>query len=110
MVFLPDESRGLPPPPIVNRNSVWMGLVGWAVALVDNAFNRRPVIRAGLHRQVLYATVGWCVGYYISKRADYIHAKLDRDLMEYIRQHPEDFKEKDKKILAEVLEDFHPIR
>lgn len=49
---------------------------------------------AGVHRQVLYATVGWCVGYYISKRADYIHAKLDRDLMEYIRQHPEDFKEK----------------
>ncbi|XP_043360018.1 NADH dehydrogenase [ubiquinone] 1 subunit C2 isoform X1 [Dermochelys coriacea] len=94
MVFLPDESRGLPPPPIANRNSVWLGLVGWASALVDNAFNRRPVIRAGVHRQVLYATVGWCVGYYISKRADYIHAKLDRDLMEYMRQHPEDFKEK----------------
>ncbi|XP_065270056.1 NADH dehydrogenase [ubiquinone] 1 subunit C2 isoform X1 [Emys orbicularis] len=94
MVFLPDESRGLPPPRIVNKNSVWLGLVGWASALLDNAFNRRPVVRAGVHRQVLYATVGWCVGYYLSKRADYIHAKLDRELMEYIRQHPEDFKEK----------------
>lgn len=26
------------------------------------------------------------------KRADYIHAKLDRELFEYVRHHPEDFK------------------
>uniref|UniRef100_K7F922 NADH:ubiquinone oxidoreductase subunit C2 n=1 Tax=Pelodiscus sinensis TaxID=13735 RepID=K7F922_PELSI len=65
---------------------------------------------AGVHRQLLYTTVGWYLGYYLSKRADYNCAKRDRDLMEYIRHHPEDFKEKDKKTLAEVLEDFHPIR
>ncbi|KAH1186792.1 NADH dehydrogenase [ubiquinone] 1 subunit C2-like [Mauremys mutica] len=110
MVFLPDESRGLPPPPIVNRNSVWLGLLGWGSALLDNAFRRRPMIRAGFHRQALCFTVGWCVGYYCSKRADYIYAKLDRELMEYIKQHPEDFKEKDKKTLAEVLNKFYPVR
>lgn len=44
-----------------------------------------------MHRQVLFATVGWFVGYYLTKRADYIHAKLDRELFEYVRHHPEDF-------------------
>uniref|UniRef100_A0A8C8AHL8 Uncharacterized protein n=1 Tax=Otus sunia TaxID=257818 RepID=A0A8C8AHL8_9STRI len=47
MAFLPDESRSLPPPPLVNKGSVWLGLVGWMAALLDNGFNRRPIIRAG---------------------------------------------------------------
>ncbi|XP_074837374.1 NADH dehydrogenase [ubiquinone] 1 subunit C2 [Carettochelys insculpta] len=110
MAFLPDESRSLPPPPIVNRNSVWLGLIGWWSALLDNVCNRRPFIRAGVHRQILYATVGWYIGYFLSKRADYIHAKVDRELMEYIKQHPDDFKEKEKRTLASVLEPFYPIR
>ncbi|NXY91194.1 NDUC2 dehydrogenase, partial [Alcedo cyanopectus] len=92
MVFLPDESRSLPPPNIVNRASVWLGLTGWIAALLDNGFNHRPIIRAGVHRQALFATVGWFVGYYLTKRMDYMHAKLDRDLFEYVRHHPEDFK------------------
>ncbi|NXD83480.1 NDUC2 dehydrogenase, partial [Halcyon senegalensis] len=96
MVFLPDESRSLPPPPIVNKASVWLGLTGWVAALLDNCFNQRPgdipPSAAGVHRQILFTTVGWFVGYYLVKRMDYMHAKLDRDLFEYIRHHPEDFK------------------
>ncbi|NWR56947.1 NDUCR dehydrogenase, partial [Bucorvus abyssinicus] len=96
MVFLPDESRSLPPPPIVNRASVWLSLTGWVAALLDNGYNHRPSAipapAAGVHRQVLFATVGWFVGYHLAKRTDYIHAKLDRELFEYIRHHPEDFK------------------
>ncbi|NXV77681.1 NDUC2 dehydrogenase, partial [Atlantisia rogersi] len=46
----------------------------------------------GVHRQVLFTTVGWFVGYYLTKRTDYVYAKVDRELLEYVRQHPEDFK------------------
>ncbi|NXT79260.1 NDUC2 dehydrogenase, partial [Zapornia atra] len=46
----------------------------------------------GVHRQVLFTTVGWFAGYYLAKRTDYIYAKVDRELLEYVRQHPEDFK------------------
>uniref|UniRef100_A0A8B9DV31 NADH dehydrogenase [ubiquinone] 1 subunit C2 n=1 Tax=Anser cygnoides TaxID=8845 RepID=A0A8B9DV31_ANSCY len=46
----------------------------------------------GVHRQVLFATVGWVVGYFLAKRTEYIHAKQDREMFEYIRHHPEDFK------------------
>ncbi|KAM6099611.1 NADH dehydrogenase [ubiquinone] 1 subunit C2 [Theristicus caerulescens] len=110
MVFLPDESRSLPPPPLLNKGSAWLGLAGWVAALLDNGFNHRPVIRAGVHRQVLFTTVGWFVGYYLTKRAEYVHAKLDRDLFEYIRQHPEDFKAAEKRRIGELLEDFYPNR
>ncbi|KFV00652.1 NADH dehydrogenase [ubiquinone] 1 subunit C2, partial [Tauraco erythrolophus] len=65
---------------------------------------------AGVHRQVLYATVGWFVGYYLTKRMEYMHAKVDRELFEYVRHHPEDFKTAEKKRIGELLEDFHPIR
>ncbi|NXL29352.1 NDUC2 dehydrogenase, partial [Glaucidium brasilianum] len=92
MVFLPDESRSLPPPSLVNKCSVWLGLTGWLAAVLDNGFNRRPMIRAGVHRQILFTTVGWFVGYYLLKRTEYVYAKLDRELLEYVRHHPEDFK------------------
>ncbi|NXF09628.1 NDUC2 dehydrogenase, partial [Smithornis capensis] len=92
MAFLPDEVRSLPPPPLFNRVSAWLGFVGWLTALMDNSFNRRPVLRAGVHRQLLFTTVGWFVGYYLMKRSDYFYAKLDRELLEYVRHHPEDFK------------------
>ncbi|NWI11809.1 NDUC2 dehydrogenase, partial [Crypturellus soui] len=65
---------------------------------------------AGVHRQILFTTVGWFVGYHMVKRAEYLHAKQDRELFEYVRQHPEDFKLKEKKKVGEILEDFHPIR
>ncbi|NXS57122.1 NDUCR dehydrogenase, partial [Brachypteracias leptosomus] len=92
MVFLPDEARSLPPPSLLNTSSVWLGLTGWFAALLDNGFNHRPVIRAGVHRQILFTTVGWVAGYYLSKRMEYMHAKVDRELFEYVRHHPEDFK------------------
>ncbi|KAM6288462.1 NADH dehydrogenase [ubiquinone] 1 subunit C2 [Spheniscus humboldti] len=110
MAFLPDESRSLPPPPLLNKVSAWLGLAGWVAALLDNGFNHRPVFRAGVHRQILFTTVGWFVGYYLLKRTEYIHAKLDRELFEYVRQHPEDFKAAEKKRIGELLEDFNPVR
>ncbi|NXC01005.1 NDUC2 dehydrogenase, partial [Orthonyx spaldingii] len=92
MAFLPDESRSLPPPPLLNKGSAWLGFAGWMAALGDNSFNHRPVFRAGIHRQILFATVGWFVGYQLIKRTEYMYAKVDRELFEYIRHHPEDFK------------------
>ncbi|NXH80525.1 NDUC2 dehydrogenase, partial [Edolisoma coerulescens] len=65
----------------------------------------------GVHRQVLLATLGWFVGYQLVKRAEYMHAKVDRELFEYIRHHPGDFRSAtEKKRIGELLEDFHPIR
>ncbi|NP_001383923.1 NADH dehydrogenase [ubiquinone] 1 subunit C2 isoform 1 [Gallus gallus] len=110
MPFLPDEARSLPPPPLVNKGSVWLGLTGWLAALLDNGFAQRPVLRAGVHRQILFITVGWFTGYFLVKRAEYVHAKLDRELLDYVRRHPEDFKEAEKKRIGELLEDFYPIR
>lgn len=46
---------------------------------------------SGVHRQVLLTTVGWFLGYYLTKYENYMNAKLDRDVREYIKQHPEDF-------------------
>lgn len=51
MPFLPDEARSLPPPPLVNKGSVWLGLTGWLAALLDNGFAHRPVLRAGKGRR-----------------------------------------------------------
>ncbi|NXB56515.1 NDUC2 dehydrogenase, partial [Struthidea cinerea] len=66
---------------------------------------------AGVHRQVLLATLGWFVGYQLVKRAEYMHAKVDRELFGYVRHHPVDFHSTtEKKRTGELLEDFHPIR
>ncbi|NXU31833.1 NDUC2 dehydrogenase, partial [Thalassarche chlororhynchos] len=102
MVFLPDESRSLPPPPLLNKGS---GRVGtkvsgggwgkWGAHLGPGDGPRQGDVSlpaAGVHRQILFTTVGWFVGYYLAKRTEYVHAKLDRELFEYVRQHPEDFK------------------
>ncbi|XP_066846071.1 NADH dehydrogenase [ubiquinone] 1 subunit C2 isoform X2 [Anser cygnoides] len=110
MAFLPEEARALPPPPLVNKVSAWLGAAGWAAALLGNGFSQRPVLTAGVHRQVLFATVGWVVGYFLAKRTEYIHAKQDREMFEYIRHHPEDFKTAGKKRIGELLEDFIPNR
>ncbi|XP_078078492.1 NADH dehydrogenase [ubiquinone] 1 subunit C2 [Mustelus asterias] len=110
MALLPDRAKALPPPGIVNRNSVWLGIIGWATAVLQNGVNRRPPLKAGVHRQLLYATVGWFLGYYLTKVENYKTAKFDQEMMEYIKHHPADFPEKEKKTYAEILEDFHPIR
>ncbi|NXQ63526.1 NDUC2 dehydrogenase, partial [Anthoscopus minutus] len=91
MAFLPDESRSLPPPPLLNKGSVWLGFMGWLSALLDNAFNQRPVFRSGVHRQILFATLGCVVGYHLVKRTEYVYAKVDREMFEYMRHHPVDF-------------------
>ncbi|NWR89422.1 NDUC2 dehydrogenase, partial [Furnarius figulus] len=64
----------------------------------------------GVHRQILFTTVGCFVGYYLTKRTDYIYAKVDREMFEYVRHHPEDFKTAEKKRIGELLEDFYPVR
>ncbi|KAJ7990176.1 hypothetical protein DPEC_G00297600 [Dallia pectoralis] len=106
----PDEARSLPPPGIVNRSSVWLGLVGWCTAMMQNAVNRRPAMKSGLHRQVLAVSIGWFLGYHLTKYENYTYARLDRDMDEYVRLHPERFVEKKKKTFAEMLEPFTPIR
>ncbi|CAN9510934.1 unnamed protein product [Ophioblennius macclurei] len=110
MGIFPDEGKVLPPPGIVNRNSVWLSAVGWMTAMLQNAVNHRPPIASGVHRQVLMATVGWFIGYHITKYENYKYAKLDRDMNEYIRLHPEGFAPKEKKTFAEIVEPFNPIR
>ncbi|XP_041089026.1 NADH dehydrogenase [ubiquinone] 1 subunit C2 [Polyodon spathula] len=110
MVLLPDEAKGLPPPGILNRNSAWFGLVGWFSAMLHNGLNRRPALRSGVHRQLLLASIGWFVGYHLTKYENYTYARLDRDMREYIRLHPDEFQHKDKRTYAEVLENFTPIR
>ncbi|XP_077578153.1 NADH dehydrogenase [ubiquinone] 1 subunit C2 [Stigmatopora nigra] len=110
MVWIPDEAKGLPPPGIVNRSSLWLGFVGWCTAMLQNAINHRPPIKSGVHRQVLMTTVGWFIGYHVTKKENYVNAKLDRDMMEYMKMHPEDFAPKEKKTFAEILEPFIPVR
>ncbi|XP_051965688.1 NADH dehydrogenase [ubiquinone] 1 subunit C2 [Xyrauchen texanus] len=110
MGLLPDESKVLPPPEIINRNSVWLGLCGWATAMLHNSLNRRPAFKAGVHRQALFATIGWFIGYQLTKYENYTYARLDRDMNEYIRLHPDELQEKERKTFAEIVEPFHPIR
>ncbi|XP_048840520.1 NADH dehydrogenase [ubiquinone] 1 subunit C2 [Brienomyrus brachyistius] len=110
MGLLPDEAKGLPPPGIVNRNSVWFGIMGWCTAMFQNALNRRPPMKSGVHRQALLISIGWFLGYHLTKYESYTYAKLDRDMQQYISQHPSDFQEKEKPTFSDVLEDFHPIR
>ncbi|KAF7237903.1 NADH dehydrogenase [ubiquinone] 1 subunit C2 [Varanus komodoensis] len=107
---LPDEARSLPPPPLFSFVSVWMAFVGWSGALIENGLNRRPILAAGVHRQILWASVGFYIGHYLVKRSNYAFAKRDREISEYIRHHPEDFVKQEKKTMAEVLEDFYPVR
>ncbi|NWV16410.1 NDUCR dehydrogenase, partial [Origma solitaria] len=92
MAFLPDEARSLPPPPLLNKVSAWLGLVGWLGGLLVETGTFLSLPAVGVHRQVLFATVGWFVGYQLVKRVQYVHAKVDRELFEYMRHHPEDFK------------------
>ncbi|XP_063287294.1 NADH dehydrogenase [ubiquinone] 1 subunit C2 [Pelobates fuscus] len=110
MGWLPDEARRLPPPNLVNRNSLWCGFLGYLTAITHNAIRRFPAVRTGVHRQLLLTSIGVYVGYFLTKNENYQNAKRDRDLYEYMRQHPEDFKKPEPKTMAELLEPWVPIR
>ncbi|XP_019380530.1 PREDICTED: NADH dehydrogenase [ubiquinone] 1 subunit C2 [Gavialis gangeticus] len=110
MSVLPDESRSLPPPNIVNHNSVVLASIGWAAVVLNNLGHRRPALGTGVHRQILAISIGWFVGYYATRRENYYYACRDRALYQYIKHHPEDFQPKERKKMAEVLEPFHSIR
>uniref|UniRef100_A0A6J0V4Y8 NADH dehydrogenase [ubiquinone] 1 subunit C2 n=1 Tax=Pogona vitticeps TaxID=103695 RepID=A0A6J0V4Y8_9SAUR len=113
MVFtlrIPDEVRSLPPQPLFNWCTATLALEGWLGAVLYNALCKRPLLGAGVHRQILWASAGFGIGYYLRKRSDWFYAKKERDMMEYRRHHPEDFQEPEKRYMAEVLEEFHPIR
>lgn len=47
MSILPDESRSLLPPNIVNRNSLVLGGIGWAAVVLSNLGYRRPPLGSG---------------------------------------------------------------
>ncbi|XP_017271904.1 NADH dehydrogenase [ubiquinone] 1 subunit C2 [Kryptolebias marmoratus] len=110
MGLIPDEGKSLPPPGIMNRNSLWLAGAGWVSAVLDNSMKHRPPLRSGVHRQVLLSTIGWFLGYHMSKYADYKYAKMDRDTVEYRKLHPEKFPPKEKRTFAEIVEPFIPIR
>lgn len=57
----------------------------------------------GVHRQFLLTTIGWFVGYHITKYENYLNAKLDRDMMHYIKVHAEDFAPKGKNAIRVFL-------
>lgn len=58
----------------------------------NEADNVCPVlILKGVHRQVLLSTIGWFLGYHISKYETYFYAKRDRDMYKYVELHPEEF-------------------
>ncbi|KAK1168198.1 NADH dehydrogenase [ubiquinone] 1 subunit C2-like isoform X1, partial [Acipenser oxyrinchus oxyrinchus] len=61
----------------------------------------------GVHRQLLLVSIGWFLGYHITKYENYTYARLDRDMREYIRLHPDDFQQKDKRTYAEILEKLY---
>lgn len=44
-------------------------------------------------------TVGWFIGYHLSKYENYIYARIDRDMNEYIKLHPEEFPPKGEYII-----------
>ena len=92
--FLPDEARSLPPPKLTDPRLAFVGFLGYCSGLIDNAIRRRPVLSAGLHRQLLYITSFVFAGYYLLKRQDYMYAVRDHDMFSYIKSHPEDFPEK----------------
>ncbi|KAM4845849.1 NADH dehydrogenase [ubiquinone] 1 subunit C2-like [Thomomys bottae] len=108
--FLPDEARNLPPPKLTDPRVIFSGLLGYGASLFDNALRQRPVLTSGLHRQLLYITSFVFAGYYLVKRQEYITAVRDHDMFAYIKAHPEDFAEKEKKTYSEILEEFHPVR
>ncbi|XP_043849641.1 NADH dehydrogenase [ubiquinone] 1 subunit C2 [Dromiciops gliroides] len=108
--FLPDEARSLPPPKLTDPRVLYSGFMGYCAALLDNLLHRRPVVSAGVHRQLLYVTSFYFVGYYLIKRQDFKYAQRDRDMFKYMELHPEDFIEKEKKTYAEIFEEFYPVR
>ncbi|XP_051934603.1 NADH dehydrogenase [ubiquinone] 1 subunit C2 [Hippocampus zosterae] len=110
MGWIPDEGKGLPPPGVVNRNSIWLGGMGWCAAMLHNAIKHRPPLKSGVHRQVLLTTIGWFLGYHVTKYENYVHAKLDREMNEYMKLHPDRFAPKEKKTFAEIVEPFIPVR
>ncbi|XP_077154799.1 NADH dehydrogenase [ubiquinone] 1 subunit C2 [Ranitomeya variabilis] len=106
----PDEGRVLPPPSLVNRGSVYLGFLGYMSAIIHNALNQYPVLRTGVHRQILYTTIGVFLGYHMTKYENYKYAKKDRELFDYIRRHPEILPHKEARLMSEVSEKFTPVR
>uniref|UniRef100_A0A8D3D0B2 NADH:ubiquinone oxidoreductase subunit C2 n=1 Tax=Scophthalmus maximus TaxID=52904 RepID=A0A8D3D0B2_SCOMX len=102
-----------------NKSTTVDSIGAFITKLVCDVINRNvvmticatlPFFFVGVHRQVLMTTLGWFVGYHMTKHANYVYAKHDREMYEYIRLHPEDFPPKEKKTFAEIVEPFHPVR
>lgn len=77
------------------------------IKLENEADNVCPVLSfKGVHRQVLFTTVGWFLGYHLSKYENYFYAKLERDMNKYIELHPEEFAQKGEQIITVATEDL----
>ncbi|KAM9319473.1 NADH dehydrogenase [ubiquinone] 1 subunit C2-like [Gastrophryne carolinensis] len=110
MGLIPDEGRVLPPPNLLNRGSVFLGLLGYTTALLHNATNKYPVLKSGVHRQILLTTVGIFLGYHMTKYENYKLAKKDRELFDYMRRNPELFAQHEPRRIGEITEPFHAVR
>ncbi|XP_038617862.1 NADH dehydrogenase [ubiquinone] 1 subunit C2-like [Tachyglossus aculeatus] len=108
--FLPEQARSLPPPRLNDPRLLYIAFMGYCAGILNNAVRRRPVFKAGLHRQLLYVTAFWCAGYFMVKRENFKYAQRDQDMFAYMERFPEDFRDKEKKTYGEILEPFHPIR
>lgn len=60
----------------------------------------------GVHRQVLLTTVGWFLGYHLTKYENYFYAKIDRDMNHYIQHHPEEFPQKGQQTVTVEAQDL----
>ncbi|KAM5180529.1 NADH dehydrogenase [ubiquinone] 1 subunit C2-like [Mantella aurantiaca] len=69
-----------------------------------------PALRAGVHRQILYTTIGIFLGYHLTKFENYKNAKKDRELCDYMRRHPELFVQDEPRKIGVITEPFHPVR
>uniref|UniRef100_A0AAV3ALQ9 NADH dehydrogenase [ubiquinone] 1 subunit C2 n=1 Tax=Pyxicephalus adspersus TaxID=30357 RepID=A0AAV3ALQ9_PYXAD len=65
---------------------------------------------AGVHRQVLFTTIGVFLGYHLTKLENYKYAKKDRELFDYMKRHPELFAKDAPRTLGEITEPFYAVR
>uniref|UniRef100_A0ABI7WQY8 NADH dehydrogenase [ubiquinone] 1 subunit C2 n=1 Tax=Felis catus TaxID=9685 RepID=A0ABI7WQY8_FELCA len=101
--------KSLPQPRLTDLWLVHSCFLGDYFGLIDNAIWQRLVVSASLHCQLLYVTSFVFIGYDLLKHQEYIYAVKDHGMFTYVKSHPEDFPEKDKKTYGEFLEEFHQV-
>ncbi|KAF7996357.1 hypothetical protein HCN44_001989 [Aphidius gifuensis] len=85
------------------------GAIGLCAPIVANLIYRRP-IWAGIHLHVLMGAGGIGVGELLQRRENYVLAKRDAILRDYITRHPEDFPPPKRETYNDVFLEWVPIR